>query len=42
MGAVMVGEITSVQLSFIAVEILEVSIGVFLIIKSRRLSFSCG
>ncbi len=32
----MVGELSQLQLSFIAVEILEVALGLFLIIKSGR------
>ena len=36
-GAVMVGEITNVQISFISVELIEVVFGLVLIIKSRQL-----
>ena len=36
-GAVMVGEITNVQISFISVEAIEAAVGLFLIIKSRSL-----
>jgi len=35
-GAGMVGEITSVQVSFIAVELIEALLGLFLIIKSKQ------
>jgi hypothetical protein len=37
-GAMMVGEISSVQISFISVEVIEVVAGLFLIIKSRQLN----
>ena len=37
-GVVIVGEITSTQISFISVEVMEVAVGVFLIIKSRQLN----
>tara|TARA_B110000093_G_C12793581_1_gene335700 strand:- start:219 stop:626 length:408 start_codon:yes stop_codon:yes gene_type:complete len=37
-GVVIVGEITSTQISFISVEVMEVAVGLFLIIKSRRLN----
>ena len=36
-GATMVGELSGVQVSFILIEIVEVSVGVFLIIKSSLL-----
>ncbi len=39
-GAVMVGKITSVQLSFIVIEFLEAGIGLFLIVKSRRFNLA--
>lgn len=35
-AGLMVGELSQLQLSFIAVEILEVALGLFLIIKSGR------
>ena len=35
-GAVMVGEITSTQISFILVEVIEAAVGLFLIIKSGQ------
>lgn len=37
-GVVIVGEITSTQISFISVEVMEVAVGLFLIIKSRQLN----
>jgi len=37
-GAVMVGEITSMQISFISIEVIEATAGLFLIIKSRLLN----
>lgn len=36
-AAIMVGEISSVQLSFIGVELIEAGLGIVLIIKSKRL-----
>jgi hypothetical protein len=36
-GSIMVGEITGVQISFIAIEVIETAIGLFLIVKSRQL-----
>ena len=36
-GAVMVGELSSVQTSYIFIEVVEVAVGLFLIIKSRLL-----
>ena len=39
-GTVMVGEVSNAQLSFITVEVIEVAIGLFLIIKSRLLQRS--
>lgn len=36
-GSTMVGEITGVQISFIAIEVIEAAIGLFLIVKSRQL-----
>ena len=36
-GSIMVGEITGVQISFIAIEVIEAAIGLFLIVKSRQL-----
>jgi len=39
-GAVMVGEITSVQLSFIVVELFEAGIGLFLIVTFRRFNLA--
>jgi hypothetical protein len=36
-GSIMVGEITTVQISFIAIEVIEAAIGLFLIVKSRQL-----
>ena len=37
-GAVIVGEISSMQISFIAVELIEAAVGLILIIKSRQLN----
>ena len=36
-GAMMIGGITNVQISFVLVEIIEVAVGLFLIIKSHPL-----
>jgi len=36
-GSVMVGELSSVQISFMAVEVIEAAMGVFIIMKSRLL-----
>ena len=36
-GAIMVGELSNVQLSFISVEVIEVAVGLFFIINSRLL-----
>ncbi len=39
-GAVMVGKVTSVQLSFIVVELFEAGIGLFLIVTFRRFNLA--